>query len=181
MKTKRFFIFELPAVLLAFGLVFTACNLGTDTSDTTPPTLISAVVANATSNQLILTFSEPTTADSAAGWTLTGAHISGDPTGLGTATWTVPLSSNVTSGSTLSMSYNSSAGNTRDTAGNPLRNIASFTVTNNVSGSDTTSPSLISAVVANAAPNQLILIFSEPTTADSAVGWTLDLFNNLFY
>jgi endo-1,4-beta-xylanase len=178
MKTKRFFVFGLPAVLLALGLVLVGCPTDGDDgggNDTTPPALTSAVVENSAPNRLILTFNEAVTADSAAGWSLTGAAISGNPSGIGTATWTVSLAANITSGSALTISYNSSTGNTRDTAGNPLGNIASFAVTNNVGGgvNDTTPPVLIHAVVENSAPNRLALTFSEAVTADSVAGWSL--------
>jgi hypothetical protein len=138
MKNDRFFVLGILALLLTFGSILAGCDTGTggggNNNDTTPPTLLNAVIENAAPSQLVLTFDEATAADSPAGWSLTGATISGNPSGLGTTTWTVPLTANVSNGQTLSISYNASTGSTRDSAGNALGNIFSHTVTNNVSG-----------------------------------------------
>jgi hypothetical protein len=140
MKTKHGLFFGFVVLVLTAMIALAACGDNGDPSspsnggnNTSPPALTSAVVQNAAPNQLILTFSEATTADNAAGWSGSGTTFSGNPSGLGTSVWTVPLASNVTSGSVLTVSYDSSTGTTRDTAGNPLGSITSFAVTNNVS------------------------------------------------
>jgi hypothetical protein len=114
------------------GATATATPDSSITDDHIAPTLVSAIVQNAAPNRLVLTFSEEVAASNVDGWTLQGATISGTPAGLGTATWTVPLSAPVSGGAALTISYNASVGNTRDHAGNPLANFTS-PVTNNVS------------------------------------------------
>jgi hypothetical protein len=100
--------------------------------DTTPPVLVSAVVRDAAPNKLVLTFNEAAMADSAEGWSVTGATIKGNPSGLRTWTWTFTLSAAVSPEQTLRISYDASVGFTGDSAGNAMEDIVSHRVINYV-------------------------------------------------
>ena len=171
---KAFSCGTLIIMALLFSLAIIGCSSpsgsGSD-SDTTPPTLLSAIVLGSAPDELILTFDEAVTAANADGWSWTGPVFSALPEGIGTATWIVKLTTNVTSVDGITISYDAAAGNTADLAGNALASISSMAVTNTANPDDTTPPTLVSAVVWATAPNKLVLTFSEPVTCADLDGW----------
>lgn len=132
-------------------------------ADVTVPTLLSATILNAAPNKIVLAFSE-----------LLSSSVSGTAT-LGGPSKTI--ASQVVLGSNLEITVtagyvfgNSVAvsipnGYVRDLAGNQSPAYTSVSVTNNVAATDTTAPQFVSAAVANATPNKIVLTFSEALSA----------------
>ena len=100
--------------------------------DTTPPTLVSATIEDASPTDVDLIFSESVTGTN-LGWTLSGTTSTtfSSLTGSGT-TWTGTLGTAAANGETITLSYNSGTGDFSDASSNPLATISSASVTNNV-------------------------------------------------
>lgn len=103
--------------------------------DVTPPTLSSATIQDSTDNTLDLVFDQAVNITT-AGWSIStdGAalSISAVASGSGTTTPKFTLSRSILSTETITISYDSSTGNTADEAGNELADITNRAVTNNV-------------------------------------------------
>ena len=104
----------------------------TTSEDTTPPTLVSATIEDASPTDVDLIFSESVTGTN-LGWTLSGTTSTtfSSLTGSGT-TWTGTLGTAAANGETITLSYNSGTGDFSDASSNPLATISSASVTNNV-------------------------------------------------
>lgn len=89
---------------------FTNRAVENKSSDTIKPTIIS-ITARVGTKSMVITFSEPVfwmeqdSSDGGGGFTFTGLTWADQPTGNGTATWTIPLIETVTSGMSASLSY----------------------------------------------------------------------------
>lgn len=152
------------------GLAFSSW----DASDTTPPTLSSAVVPSA-GTTLVLTYDENVTATDESGFNLdsdggsvTLSGLSGD----GTDTHTYTLSRTVLDTETLNVDYDSGAGSAVDDASNDLASFTDIAVTNN--SSQTGAPPTLSSASVNAAGTTLTLNFTGNVTATDADGFELD-------
>jgi len=165
--------------------------------DTTPPVLMKAQVFEKTSasdttteRTLVLTFSEPVVIKSASsrasdggegagdggsssvdddkygGLSLNGNEFAGDIVGIGTATWKILLKDAVTDSKSVSISYDED-GIITDKADNALLEFGGWPVM--FGPPDNKKPTLDSALVIRENTNDyyLILIFSEPITADN--------------
>jgi hypothetical protein len=180
----------MPALALALALAFSGCGNPTggseNTSDTSPPTVGSAVIDDLAKDVLKVTFSERVTGVTASvsSFTVAGTSgtitISGLPTGSANNTlWSFTLSRDATYQEVIKLSYTAS-GTVKDAAGNDLGSFtggSAITVTNlaaQVGGdSDTTPPQLSTAVIKAAEPNKLVLTFSESVTGVSTAGWSV--------
>jgi hypothetical protein len=133
-------------------------------SDTTAPTLSSAVVANATPTVVTLTMSEAmdsafvpaASAFAVSGHTVSSVSISGSTISLTCST------AFVNGEAARTVSYTQpGTNNARDLAGNLLANFSAQAITNNVAATDTTAPTATGAVVANATPTFVDITMSE--------------------
>jgi uncharacterized repeat protein (TIGR02543 family) len=107
---------------------FSGFPVSNGTSDTIPPTLVSATISAASPAELVLVFSEPLKAmPSVTAGSMLGFGITSIPGGLGLAgapyvllndTLTLSLSQNAAEGQTVSLSY--SGATVKDAADNPL-------------------------------------------------------------
>jgi hypothetical protein len=99
------------------------------------PKLLSAVIENATPNQVDYTFDEVVTITT-AGWSMSasGGAVTIDSvvSGSGTTTPKLGLSRSIANGETVTISYNPATGNTTDEDGNKLTEISGAEVTNSV-------------------------------------------------
>jgi len=173
---KRFLYFG-TALLLFLGIM--GCGSGSTEADLTPPVLLSAIISDDAPDTLVLTFSKAVTG-STKGWSLgdddpVDAVPATEAVGNGTATWKLGLTPAAAAGNKITISYDATEGDTKDTDGNKLKSITSRAVVNNVGNpdGDTTAPTLTAAVVEAAAPAILVLTFSEPVIFENLNGWTL--------
>jgi hypothetical protein len=136
--------------------------------DTTPPALVSAVIEASAKSSLKLTFSEALTGNDGTGVTIGGSPnditITGSPTGIGTANWTVSLSRDA-GDETITISYTGS-GTLRDAKSNPLAAIGSRPVTNNAS-----VRSQFNAAASAAAVKALLTQANFAGLGDDGSGW----------
>jgi hypothetical protein len=188
MKLSKIVLTGMPALALALALAFSGCGNPTggseNTSDTTPPTVVSAVIEDLAKDVLKVTFSERVTGVTASvsSFSVTGTPdnitIIGLPTGSANNTlWSFTLSRDAVYGETITLSYNATSGTVEDAAGNDLGSFTGNAVTNlaaQVGGdSDTTPPQLSTAVIKADEPGELVLTFSESVTGVSATGWSV--------
>jgi uncharacterized repeat protein (TIGR02059 family) len=146
--------------------------------DTTAPTLVTAVVNNATKNQIELTYNEglkttplPATTDFAVSG---GKTVSAVAIAAGKVTLTV--TSNYAFGDVITVSYTAGTNKIQDIAGNLAANLVSQAVTNNVAAGDVTAPAIVSATIAAGTPTQIAMLYNEallttplPATTDFAI------------
>jgi len=85
-------------------------------NDTTAPTILN-ITAKVGSKQMVITFSEPVIwsepqddSDPTMGFAFTGLTWADQPTGNGTAVWTIPLTTVVTSSTTATLAYTTGSG-----------------------------------------------------------------------
>jgi hypothetical protein len=110
-----------------------------DVPDLTVPTLTTKIINAADSNLLYLTFSEAVNITS-TGWSVSasgGAVTISSVIGTGTTTPKFLLSRVITSGETVTISYNPATGSTADTGGNEVATISASAVTNNATTGST--------------------------------------------
>ncbi len=152
--------------------------------DTTAPQIVAASVENTTPTFVNLTFTElldgasvPTAtalASSVPGHTVSGVAINGNQA-------TLTLTTAFTPGENRSFTYAKPAsGFFRDLAANPLADGATFAITNNVAGADTTAPKISSTTgpaIPSGAASTIVLTFDEalaagnpPTSAFTVTG-----------
>lgn len=76
-------------------------------------------------------------------------------------------------GDTPTISYTAGANSIEDLAGNNAANFTSQVVTSNIAApGDITAPTVLSATVQNAAPTNLVMVFSESVTGVSTAGFS---------
>lgn len=146
-----------PDLLNAAALVgYSVLNL-VNPVDVTAPVYQTAVISSATPNKIVLTFSEALSA------TITGTATLGNPTKTVSSqtvvgnTIEVVATTNWVYGDAPTISY--PAGWVRDAAGNICLIGTNRAVTNNIP--DTTAPTRTGAAVGGAAPDKIIVSFSE--------------------
>jgi hypothetical protein len=137
-------------------------------ADVTAPTAISSAVANASPTVVAITMSEAidaayvpaTSAFTVTGHTVSGVAISG-------STINVTVSAGFVNGEAArTISYTQpGTSNARDLAGNLLANFASLAITNNVAAVDVTPPTFVSAQVADANKDKILITMSETLAA----------------
>jgi uncharacterized repeat protein (TIGR02059 family) len=132
-------------------------------TDTTAPTFVSAQVANAAPANIVITMSETLAAVTPAtsaftasgGKTVTGVAVSG-------STVTVTVNSAYVNGDTITITYTKPGSSAlQDAAGNQTATFGPSSVTNNVAPADTTAPTFVSALVADANRNIIVMTMSE--------------------
>lgn len=155
--------------LSVFVIAIDKNTLGAVVTDTIAPTVVSRTTLNATTIRVVM--SEAVTSSVTGhsfrknGSALTPTAVSGS--GTTTLDFTVPT---MASGDTIDHSYDSSTGNTLDSASNELVSFTNQTVSNTISGGgDVTAPTISSATVANA--NSIRIVANEPTTF-TLPGWS---------
>ena len=149
------------------------------TVDSAAPTISSIVVATkATADKVVITFSERVRSTHPDyGWSVTVGGVARAVSSAVLADdWlsiTLTLESAVAQGATVLVSYVKNTGDVVDVAGNLLDDVTDHAVTNSV---DTTVPTLSTAVIANAAPANVVLTFNEAVTSpgtDYSLGWSV--------
>lgn len=141
------------------------------------PTITSSSVENSEPNKFIVNFSEAVTS-TIAGWTL---RINGTPTtgnvisNSGTSTLTFTVNETVLTGQTLTLDYDSGAGDCVSVSSStPLASVTGFSVTNNVGATQLTAPTI---TLATAGETQVTLDFTNPNGGnedDNLVEYKLD-------
>jgi hypothetical protein len=145
-------------------------------SDVTVPAVTGASVANATPTLVVLALTEnldPAYVPTAAAFSVSG-HIA-SAVAFGNLTLTLTVNAFI-NGETQTASYTPPGGNAaRDIAGNLLAGFTGLAITNSVQPSDLIAPTLSSAQIANAAPSNIVLTFSETLGAftPAAAAFTL--------
>ncbi len=146
-------------------------------TDTTPPTFQSAST-DSTGTKIVLTYSEPLGATTAAASAF-NVMVNAMPRTVSTvavvgSTVELTLSSAVTSGQMVSVTYTdptpgNDANAVQDAAGNDAMGLSSTLVTNTVAGapSDVTPPAFLSAST-DSTGNKLVLTYSEPLSPATA-------------
>lgn len=152
-----------------------ATLLSSTSADTTPPTFVSAQVANSTPTVVQVTMSEPlgSTPPPASALAVSkngGAVTVSSVTTSGSVMLVTVASAFVSTDSNITVTYTKpSNGNMLTDAASPPNPAASFgpsAVTNNVSATpDTTKPTASSAAVANASPTIVAVTMSEAMNA----------------
>jgi hypothetical protein len=147
-------------------------------TDTTAPTIVSAV-AN-TANTIQIVFSE-TVVVTTAGWSykLNGGNWAVSSVSGSGNTWTFTMAASASPTDTILRSYNPSVGNTVDQASNELGIFTDAAVTNSIPGNQLATPGSFTATVAN--PTQVNLSWSDVAnevsyrldwSANGTTGWT---------
>ena len=141
------------------------------------PTLQSATIEDANPDQVILVFSEDVLG-SKDGFSLSGTTStifdSLSVNGSETDTLIAILSNEAVFGETITLDYSpGSNGTISDLNNNDLADIVSFSVTNNVADVDLTAPTLQSATVEDANPDEIVLVFDENVLIANT-GWTVN-------
>ena len=136
-----------------------------NTPDTTAPTLTTAAVNGAS---LVLTYNEALDTDSTPGRiaytvTVAGSQRTVSDVAIGGSAVTLTLSSAVTDGQAVTVSYTAGTNPVRDAARNDAAALSDQTVTNNTP--DTTAPTLTMAAVNGAS---LVLTYDEALDTGSA-------------
>lgn len=158
------------ANLTAIGNDFWNLEANTAAVDTTAPTVVAAAVANATPTVVSLSMSEALDTGSvpaASAFTVSGHTVSSVAISGSTINLTVS-SAFVNGEAARTVAYTQpGTNNARDLATTPnlLANFSALAITNNVAGADVTKPILVSAVVANSAPANIVLTMSETLAA----------------
>ena len=127
--------------------------------DVTAPTLSSAVVSDTNALRIDLTWSEPmnSTITAASAFAVSSGHTVSTHTRVDSTHTYLTLATPFVGGETKTLSYTKpGTNNMKDLAGNELANFSGFAITDNV-----VNPTLVSAVVANATPNQITLTWSK--------------------
>ncbi len=144
-------------------------------ADIEAPTLSSAKVENATSTIVSLTFDENVLFTDASGFTINGTTGSiVTATGSGTDVMSIELDAPVVYGESITIDYDQPTGNITDEATNDLASFTGFIVANYVEYVDETKPEVISAVVENSNPYEVIVTFTEEVTYTNYTGLTVN-------
>ena len=133
------------------------------------PVITSAVIENSAKNKLVLTFSKTVTITGSTGFTVTGSpdDISiTNVTGNGTA-WTFTLNREAASGETITLAYTGDGNMVIDGDGNPLKPTTKAITF-------WAPPELVSAIIYQASPFNLVLSFNENVAASSSAGFSVN-------
>ena len=136
--TYEFYFLQKSSGNISVNVPGLSGSTGSGGSDTTAPSLLSAVVETANPNQIVLTYDEtldgssvPAAADfsangtSSGAKTITGVSISG-------STLTLTASSNFETLETITVSYTAGTNPIQDISGNPSANLTNQAVVNNI-------------------------------------------------
>ncbi len=136
-------------------------------ADGISPSFVDGNVTNANPDQLVVNFDESMSITDGSGFTV-GGTSNGTITAASASgsSITFTIAGTVVSGENITLSYDGS-GNATDAAGNPLNSFLNQAITNNV------GPKIVSAVVQDAAPNQLVATFDDAITLSDASGFSI--------
>lgn len=141
-----------------------ALGSGGTGADTTPPTFVSAQVANASPTVIQITMSETlgATLPAASAFSVSGGKTVSS-VAISGAVVSLTCSTAYANGDTITATYTkpSSGNQLQDAAGNAAATFGPSSVTNNVAATDTTPPTAVSAAVANATPTVVTITMSE--------------------
>ncbi len=138
-------------------------------ADVSAPVVSSAVVANGSPSNIVITFNETLAAftPAAAAFAVSGGKTVSNVARSG-ATITLTVNSPYVFGDTITCGYTKPGSNPiQDAAGNQTATFSGQTVTNNVAASDTTAPAFSSAQVANDSPTVIQITMNESLAAST--------------